>query len=112
MHIEKLSLYVITLNEEKRLPRMLESVKNLVDEIIIVDSGSTDRTEEIARSYGAKFMFHEWQSSGHQVKIAEDNCSFDWVMRLDADEIIPPALAEEIAEIKRSGTKDAYILPR
>ena len=112
MHIEKLSLYVITLNEEKRLPRMLESVKNLADEIVIVDSGSTDGTQKIAESFGAKFLFHEWQSSGHQVKIAENNCSHDWVMRLDADEIIPPALAEEIAAIKRNGTKDAYILPR
>ena len=78
---------------------MLESVKSLVDEIVIVDSGSTDKTEEIARSYGAKFLFHEWQSSGHQVKIAEDNCSHEWVMRLDADEVIPPSLAEEISGI-------------
>ena len=56
MHIEKLSLYVITLNEEKRLPRMLESVKNLVDEIVIIDSGSTDRTQKIAEDFGAKFL--------------------------------------------------------
>ena len=48
MHIEKLSLYIITLNEERRLPAVLESVKGLVDEIVIVDSGSTDRTEEIS----------------------------------------------------------------
>ena len=57
MHIEKLSLYVITLNEERRLGATLDAAKDLVDEILVVDSGSTDRTEEIARSYGARFLF-------------------------------------------------------
>ncbi len=65
MYIEKLSLYIITQNEERRLGTVLESVKGLVDEMVIVDSGSTDRTEEIARSYGARFVFHKWESVGH-----------------------------------------------
>ena len=111
MYIDKLSLYVIAMNEEKRLPRTLESAKNLVDEIVIVDSGSTDRTEEIARSYGARFIFHEWETVGHQVKFAEEQCSYDWVLRLDADEVIPETLAEEISRIKANGNKDGYILP-
>ncbi|MDY6400438.1 MAG: glycosyltransferase family 2 protein [Synergistales bacterium] len=112
MHIEKLSLYIVTFNEEKRLGAVIESAKDLVDEIVIVDSGSTDKTEEIAKNYGAKFIFHEWQSVGHQVKFAEEQCLHRWVLRLDADEVLSPGLREEIKTIKQSGTKDGYILPR
>ena len=112
MHIEKLSLYVITLNEEKRLARTLESARALVDEIVVVDSGSTDRTREIAESFGARFIFHEWQSYGHQVKFAEEQCASQWVIRLDADEVISQELAQEILGLKKHGTKDGYILPR
>ena len=112
MHIEKLSLYIITMNEEKRLARTLESAKDIVDEIVIVDSGSTDRTKEIAESFGARFIYHEWESIGHQVKFAEEQCRYKWVLRLDADEVLQESLAEEISQIKINGTKDGYILPR
>ena len=110
MQIEKISLYVITLNEEKRLARTLESARGLVDEIIIVDSGSTDRTQAIAESFGAKFIFHKWESVGHQVKFAEEQCANKWVLRLDADEVISPGLAEEISRIKLNARKNGYIL--
>ena len=112
MNIEKLSLYVITLNEEKRLARTLASAKDLVDEIVIVDSGSTDKTLEIAESFGARIIFHKWESYGHQVKFAEEQCRYDWVIRLDADEVISDSLAQEISRIKLNATKDGYILPR
>lgn len=110
MRIDKLSLYVIAMNEERRLPRVLDSVKGIVDEIVVIDSGSTDRTEEIARSYGARFIHNDWISVGHQAKFAEEQCSHDWVLRLDADEVVSPELADEIMSIRQNATHDGYIL--
>lgn len=108
MHVEKLSLYVITLNEEKRLARTLASVAGVVDEIVVVDSGSTDGTEAVARSYGARFLHHEWVSVGHQVSWAEQQCSHKWVLRLDADEVLSPGLADEIRSAREGGRHDGY----
>jgi glycosyltransferase involved in cell wall biosynthesis len=110
MHIEKLSLFIITQNEEKRLPLVLESVRGLVDETVVVDSGSTDGTEAIVRRYGGRFLRHEWESVGHQVKWAEEQCSHGWVLRLDADEVVSPELREEIMRCRENGSDDAYYL--
>jgi glycosyltransferase involved in cell wall biosynthesis len=110
MHIEKLSLYIITLDEEKRLPMVLDSAAGLVDEILAVDSGSTDGTEGVVRRYGGRFLRHEWESVGHQVKWAEEHCAHRWVLRLDADEVLSPELVREIREIRERGTDDAYYL--
>ena len=109
-HIPKLSCYIITQNEERRLPMVLESIKGLVDEVVIVDSGSTDGTEQAALRYGARFLRHDWESVGHQVKWAEEQCSHRWVLRLDADEVVPPELADEIKDLRENGVHDAYRL--
>lgn len=106
----KLSLYVITLNEEERLPRTLKAAAALADEIVVVDCGSTDRTGEIAEEFGARFVFNSWVSFGDQVHVAEKLCSYDWVLRLDADEELSSELAEEIARIKEDPDCDGYRL--
>ena len=86
----QLSVVIITFNEEANLGRTLESVKPLVSdgkgEIIIVDSGSTDRTVEIAKSYGAKVFVEEWKGFSAQKNSAIDKARGDWILSLDADE--------------------------
>ena len=96
----KLSVVLITHNEERNLGRTLESVKPLVadgrGEIIVVDSGSTDRTVEISETYGAKVFLEEWKGFAAQKNSALDKASGDWILSLDADEEVEPTLAEEI----------------
>lgn len=96
----KLSVYIITLNEEKRLEKTLQAATKVADEIVVVDSGSTDSTVRIADKYGAKVIFNKWESYCQQKSFAEKSCSFDWVLMLDADEVLSPALIEEISAWK------------
>lgn len=93
----KLSLCMIVKNEEKFLPGCLESVKDIVDEIIIVDTGSADKTVEIARSYGAKVFFSEW---GNDFSLARNesikHATGEWILTLDADERLNPGQEEKL----------------
>src|SRR5689334_5954873 len=92
-----LSTVIITFNEEENLPRTLKSVEVLVrelgGEIIVVDSGSTDRTAEIAKSFGAKVFVEEWKGFAAQKNSAIEKASGDWVLLLDADEEVSHDLA-------------------
>jgi glycosyltransferase involved in cell wall biosynthesis len=92
-----LSVVIITYNEEANLGRTLESVMPLVcdgkGEIIVVDSGSTDRTVEIAKSFGAKVFVEEWKGFAAQKNSAIDKATGDWILSLDADEEVEPKLA-------------------
>lgn len=98
----RLSVAMITMNEERILAKTLESVKDIADEIVIVDSGSTDKTEEIAKSYGAKFYKESWKGYGPQRNSAIEKASGEWILNIDADEEISSQLQKKILEIKNS----------
>jgi glycosyltransferase involved in cell wall biosynthesis len=95
-----LSVVIITFNEEANLGRTLESVKPLVadgkGEIIIIDSGSTDRTVEIATSFGAKVFVEEWKGYTAQKNLAIDKATGEWILSLDADEQVDSELINEL----------------
>src|SRR5208337_2908068 len=112
-----LSVVIITRNEEASIGRTLASVQPLVadgkGEIIIVDSGSTDRTVEIAKSFGAKVFVEEWKGDASQKNSAIDKAASNWVLSLDADEEISPRLAEDIiAPLKTPSKPSGFFIPR
>jgi glycosyltransferase involved in cell wall biosynthesis len=111
-----LSVAMIAMNEEANLPRTLESVR-WADEIILVDSGSKDRTLEIAQSFGAKTSYHAFGGHGEQKNVALDLCTSDWILLLDADEVLTPGLQDEIRRVLacedgREPKYGAYWIPR
>jgi len=91
-----LSAFIIAKNEADRIPAAIKSVASWVDEVIVIDSGSSDETVEIAKSLGAKVIFNEWPGYGRQKRFGEGQCRNDWLLNLDADEEITPELAKEI----------------
>ena len=103
---------MIARNEEANLPRTLESIR-WVNEIVIVDSGSIDSTPEIARSFGAKHSFNrDFRGHPQQKNIAISQCTGDWILLLDADEVVSPGLAREIQEMLERPEYEAYWIPR
>lgn len=91
-----LSAFIISKNEADRISRPIESVIDWVDEVIVVDSGSTDDTIAVAEKLGARVVHHDWKGYGPQKRYGEDQCRNDWLLNLDADEEVTPALADEI----------------
>lgn len=109
----KISAVIITRNEERNIRRCLDSLK-WVDEIVVVDGMSTDRTAEIARSYGAKVVEHKFDGDfGDERNRGNDNATGDWILALDADEAMPEATRKAIEYILENGSPyDAYNVPR
>ncbi len=110
----RLSLIVITKNEEAAIERCLRSVAGIADEIVVVDSQSTDRTLEIARGFGAKILEpRDWPGFGPQKQRAQEAASGEWILSLDSDEWIEDGARREIEAVLRDpNAKAGYRLPR
>jgi glycosyltransferase involved in cell wall biosynthesis len=93
-----ISVAIITLNEAERLGRCLDSVQELASEVVVVDSGSTDQTCDLARSHGARVDVEPWSGHVAQKNKALERCREPWVLCLDADEVVSPELAASIRE--------------
>lgn len=108
----KISATIITFNEERNIARVIESLR-CCDEILVLDSGSNDRTAEIATNLGARVVEASWHGYAAQKNIAAELAANDWILSLDADESLSEALEAEIWRIKKSGPKfDGYTVPR
>jgi glycosyltransferase involved in cell wall biosynthesis len=107
-----LSVAIVALNEEANIARTLESVR-WADEIVLVDSGSIDRTREIAQQYGAKVVVEPWRGHVGQKNYALELCTQTWVLALDADEQVSPDLAKEIrSALADPRALNGYWMPR
>jgi glycosyltransferase involved in cell wall biosynthesis len=108
----KISATIITYNEERNIARVIESLR-CCDEIVVVDSGSSDRTCELAEKLGAKVYDSPWPGYAKQKNLAAEKSSNDWILSLDADEALSENLEAELWRIKKGGPKfDAYTMPR
>lgn len=96
----KISCTIIAKNEADRISACLRSVQAIADEIIVVDSGSSDQTVEVSQSFGAKCYHNEWQGFGFQKRFAEDKATNDWILNLDADEWLTEELRREILSLQ------------
>ena len=108
--VRPVSVFIITYNEADRLPNVLEALGDLAAEIVVVDSGSCDGTQDVARAFGARVIEHEFAGYGPQKRFAEEECRYPWLLNLDADEVITPSLRDEIIALFAKGepAADAY----
>ncbi|SEI03894.1 Glycosyl transferase family 2 [Methylobacterium sp. 275MFSha3.1] len=98
-----LSVFIIAHNEVDRIGATLRAVRGLTDDLVVVDSGSTDGTQALAESLGARVLHHPWPGYGPQKRFAEEQCRHVWLLNLDADEVVPPELAREIRGLWAAG---------
>src|SRR6187455_2132478 len=98
----KLSVVIITLNEERNILRCLDSVKSIADEVVVVDSFSTDRTPDLCKEAGATFIQRRWEGYSATKNFAASQASNDWILSIDADESLSDALRASIEKIKSS----------
>src|SRR6202030_993676 len=108
----KITATIITLNEERNIARAMESLR-CCDQIVVLDSGSVDRTVELAAKLGAVVVEDSWRGYANQKNLAVEHAEHDWILSLDADEALSEALEGEIWNLKTHGPGfDAYTGPR
>ena len=105
--MNRLSVCLITLNEERNLPRALCSVQGIANEIVVVDCGSSDRTQEIAREHGARVIARAWTNFAEQKNSAAAAATHDWILSMDADEEVSPELRESLLAWKQQESQIA-----
>ena len=108
----KLSVVIITYNEEKNIERCLLSVKNIADEVLVVDSFSEDKTKEICLKHGVKFIENKFIGHIEQKNFALKQTSFQYILSLDADEAVSSELEKSILEVKNNWSNDCYKMNR
>jgi glycosyltransferase involved in cell wall biosynthesis len=104
-----ISAFIIAKNEADRIGRAIRSVRDWVDEVVVIDSGSTDDTVSVSESLGARCMFNAWTGFGPQKVFGETQCRNRWLLNLDADEELTPACAAEIRALFAAGEPAAKI---
>lgn len=104
--MKKLSVVIISFNEEKKIRKCLESVKSVADEIVVVDSLSSDSTKDICNEFGVKFVEQKWLGYSEQKNLANSLASYDWILSIDADEVLSERLEQSIFKIKGDDTPD------
>lgn len=107
-----LSIAIIARDEAHNLPRTLAALQDLAAEVIVMDSGSTDDTVKIAESYGAKVIHQDWLGYIEQKNAVFAACTQPWILSLDSDEALTPALREELVSVLSNPEYDGYLLPR
>ena len=105
-----LSVFIIARNEADRIGPTIRAVRDLTDDLVVVDSGSDDGTPDVARGLGARVIHNAWPGYGPQKRFAEEQCRHRWLLNVDADEVAPPELAREIRALFTRGEpgRDAY----
>src|SRR6185369_14111948 len=107
----KISVTIITFNEESNIAAACDSV-SWADEIVVVDSNSTDQTRELALTAGARVITNDWPGFGKQKQFAVDQSRNEWILSLDADERVSDELKRSIAELDNEKLADGYLIPR
>jgi glycosyltransferase involved in cell wall biosynthesis len=107
----KISVTIITFNEESNIAAACESV-SWADEIVVVDSNSTDQTRELALAAGARVITNDWPGFGKQKQFAVDQARIEWILSLDADERVSEELKRSIVELENEKLADGYLIPR